>query len=49
MGTGLDQLNLRVRVGHVAVRHNDFELIDLNIAGVVVVAHLHVRIFTEAT
>jgi hypothetical protein len=48
VGAGLGQLDLRVRISQVAVRHHDFELIDLNIAGLVVIAHLHVRIFAEA-
>ena len=48
MGKGFGQFNLRVRVGHIAIGHHDFELVDLNIARFVIVGHFHVHIFAEA-
>ena len=40
--------DLRVRIGKVVVFHDDFELVDLNVACFVIVGHFHVHIFAEA-
>ena len=48
MLAGVGQGNLSVLVGHVVVFHHDFELVYLNVAGVVIVGHFHVHILAEA-
>ncbi len=48
MFAGLGQSDLGVLVGHVVIFHHDFELIDLNVAGIVIVGHFHVHILAEA-
>jgi len=48
VGARLGKFYLRVGVGHVVIGHDDFELVDLNVAGFVIIGHLHVHVFAEA-
>ena len=42
------EFDLGVGIGEIVVFHDDFELVDLNVAGFVIVGHLNVHIFAEA-
>ena len=45
---GFRIFDLGIRIGEIVVFHDDFKLVDLNVAGFVIVGHLNVHIFAEA-
>ena len=48
MLAGFGQGDLGILIGNVAVLDHDFELIDLNVTGIVIIGHFHVHVLAEA-